>query len=188
MRKNAKKNLVRIGLIQMRSGYSSALNFAKALKYVQKAAHKGAQIICLGELFKTDYFPQTRNRDHFRLAEPIPGPTTEIFSELARKLKVVLIVPVFEKMCSTSSVAGQVFFRADGAKPVPARTGTGFYNAAVTIDADGSILGLYRKMHIPNDPCYYEKFYFAPGGLGFEAYETRYGKIGVLICWDQWFP
>lgn len=165
MRQLNRKSGIRVGLVQMRSEHASALNLAKAIRKVKQAAERGAKIVCLQELFKTDYFPQTKNRIHFRLAEPIPSPLTHIFSRLAHELKVVLIVPLFEKHSSKR-----------------------YYNSAVVIDADGSILGCYRKTHLPNDPRYYEKFYFAKGNLKFKTYQTKYGKIGVLICWDQWFP
>ena len=154
-----------IGLIQMRAVRSPELNLATALERVSKAAQRGAQIISLEELFQFPYFPQTRSVRPFRFAEWIPGPTTDAFSQLARRLKVVLIVPLFER-----GKAGR------------------YYNTAVVINADGKILGRYRKMHLPNDPGYYEKFYFATGNSGVNSVHTKYGKIGVLICWDQWFP
>ncbi len=131
----------------------------------ERAVSRGAQIICTQELFRSQYFCQTEDHKHFRLAEPIPGPTTEVFQKLARDQQVVVIASVFEK-------------RAAGV----------YHNTAVIINADGSLLGLYRKMHIPDDPLYHEKFYFTPGDLGFRAWQTRYGKIGVLVCWDQWYP
>jgi N-carbamoylputrescine amidase len=141
------------------------LNLERAVDQVRAAAAQGAQIVCLQELFRSRYFCQTEDTAHFCLAEPIPGPTTKVLGQLAASLQIVLIVPVFEQ-------------RAPGL----------YHNSAVTFDADGRQLGLYRKMHIPDDPAYYEKFYFAPGDLGFRSYATRYGRIGVLICWDQWFP
>jgi len=129
------------------------------------AARRGAQIICTQELFRSQYFCQAEDHKNFNLAEAIPGPSTDAFGRFAKKHKVVVIVSLFEK-------------RAAGL----------YHNTAAIIDADGSLLGAYRKMHIPDDPLYYEKFYFAPGDLGFQAWQTRYAKIGVLICWDQWYP
>ena len=136
-----------------------------SIQAIRKATDQGAQIICLQELFRSYYFCQTEESNEFKLAETIPGPSTEVLSKLAEELKVVLVVPLFEK-------------RAQGI----------YHNTAVIIDADGSIAGSYRKMHIPDDPCFYEKFYFTPGDTGFKSFPTRYGRIGVLICWDQWFP
>ncbi len=132
---------------------------------MDEAAASGARIICLQELFSTLYFCRTEEHKNFALAETIPGPSTDALCEAARKHEVVIIVPLFEK-------------RAAGL----------YYNSAAVIDADGTLLGTYRKMHIPDDPCFYEKFYFTPGDLGFRVWKTRYGIIGVLICWDQWFP
>ncbi len=140
-------------------------NLAKARERVLKAAKQGAQIICLQEMYRTLYFCQKYDHKNFNLAETIPGPSTKAFCEIARQKKVVIIVPIFEK-------------RAAGV----------YHNSAVIIDADGQILGNYRKMHIPDDPHFYEKFYFTPGDLGFKTFQTHYAKIGVLICWDQWFP
>ncbi len=156
---------IKIGLIQMKSGPSVELNLAKAVRNVKEAAKRGAQIISLGELYRTTYFPQTRNPGHFRLAEPLKGATTMVFRQMAINLRVVIIAPIFERASLKR-----------------------FYNTAVVIDANGSIAGVYRKTHLPNDPRFYEKFYFKPGDLGFTVCKTRYGKIGVLICWDQWFP
>ena len=155
----------KVALIQMSCCSEVEHNRKKALKGVRSAVSKGAEIVCLQELFSSTYFCQSEDLKHFNLAEPIPGPTTKIFSEAARELGVVLIVPIFEK-------------RAPGL----------FHNSAVIIDADGSLLGIYRKMHIPHDPLYYEKFYFTPGDLGYLVFETRFAKIGILICWDQWYP
>jgi len=162
-----KKNnaVVRIGLLQMSCGGDPAANLKKTLSQIGIASAKGARIICLEELFGTRYFCQTQDAKNFDLAEPVPGPTTDILSKVARTLKVVLIASLFEK-------------RASGI----------YHNTAVVIDADGKMLGKYRKMHIPDDPGFYEKYYFVPGDLGFRTFETRYAKIGVLICWDQWFP
>ena len=140
-------------------------NLAKAIERIRFAAHQGAQIVCLQELFRSLYFCQSENTDYFRLAEPIPGPTTDVFCRLAAELQIVLVASLFEQ-------------RAVGL----------FHNTAVVIDADGSLVGKYRKMHIPDDPLYYEKFYFTPGDLGFQTFRTRYAKIGALVCWDQWFP
>jgi len=157
--------LVRIGLIQMSMSQEPATNLEKAMDRIRSAAGQGAQIICLPELFGNLYFCQVEDYTHFGLAEEIPGPTTTRLGAIARELQVVLIVPLFE-------------YRAAGV----------YHNSAAVIDADGTYLGKYRKMHIPDDPLYYEKFYFTPGDLGFQAWDTRYGRIGVLICWDQWYP
>ena len=162
---NIKENTRVIGLIQMTSSNDSNENLQAAIDSIRKAAGKGAQIICLPELFLSNYFCQTENPKYFSLAEPIPGPTSLVMAQLAKELEVVLIVPLFEK-------------RTEGI----------YHNSAVVIDADGSIVGTYRKMHIPDDPCFYEKYYFTPGDNGFKSFSTRYGKVGVLICWDQWFP
>ncbi|NLH72324.1 MAG: carbon-nitrogen hydrolase [Verrucomicrobia bacterium] len=154
-----------IGLLQRRASKDPAENLAQTLAAAREAARSGVQIICTQELFKTQYFCQSEDVDNFKLAEPIPGPTTEAFQKLARQRRVVIIASLFER-------------RAQGL----------YHNTAAVIDADGTIVGLYRKMHIPDDPLYYEKFYFTPGDLGFRAFQTRYCKVGVLICWDQWFP
>lgn len=140
-------------------------NLQMAIDSIREAASKGAQIICLPELFLSTYFCQTEDPQHFSLAESIPGPTSNSLVILAKELEIVLIVPLFEK-------------RTEGI----------YHNSAIIIDADGSLVGTYRKMHIPDDPCFYEKYYFTPGDNGFKSFFTRYGKIGVLICWDQWFP
>ena len=154
-----------VGLIQMSCSLDPRENFSKAESRIQEAAQRGAQIICLQELFRSRYFCQEENADLFELAEPIPGPSTEALSKLARSLNVVIIGSLFER-------------RAAGI----------YHNTAATIDADGSLLGKYRKMHIPDDPLYYEKFYFTPGDLGFPNFDTRYARIGVQVCWDQWYP
>jgi N-carbamoylputrescine amidase len=154
-----------IGLIQMSCSTDAAENFAKAEARTREAAKRGAQIVCLQELFRSQYFCREENADLFALAEPIPGPSTEALSRLARSLNVVLIGSLFER-------------RAAGV----------FHNTAVVLDADGSLVGKYRKMHIPDDPLYYEKFYFTPGDLGFPNFNTKYARIGVLVCWDQWYP
>ncbi len=154
-----------IGLIQMSCSPDPRENFAKAESRIREAAARGAQIICLQELFRSQYFCREENSDLFELAEPVPGPSTEALSNLARGLNVVLIGSLFER-------------RAAGI----------YHNTAAVLDADGSLLGKYRKMHIPDDPLYYEKFYFTPGDLGFPNFDTRYARIGVLVCWDQWYP
>lgn len=157
--------LLRIALVQMRCEEDPARNLETAMNRIRAAAAEGAKVACLPELFLGPYFCQTEDVRQFDRAEPIPGPTTERMSALARELGVVLIVPIFER-------------RAAGV----------YHNSAVVIDADGRLAGHYRKMHIPDDPLFYEKFYFTPGDLGFRTATTRHGKIGVLICWDQWFP
>jgi N-carbamoylputrescine amidase len=157
--------VVTIGLTQMACTDDYAANLGNQSRLIEKAARKGAQIICTQELFGSLYFCQAEDYRFFKLAETIPGPSTDAFCKLARKHKAVIIASLFEK-----------------------RTSGLYHNTAVVIDADGSILGLYRKMHIPDDPLYYEKFYFTPGDTGFRAWKTRYAKIGVLICWDQWYP
>ena len=156
---------VSVGLVQMDCSPDASKNLEKAVDSIRLAAKQGAKIICLPELFLTQYFCQTENPENFSLAEPLPGPTSITLSNLAKELQVVLVVPLFEK-------------RAQGI----------YHNTAIVIDADGSIAGTYRKMHIPDDPCFFEKFYFTPGDTGFKSFSTRYGKVGVLICWDQWFP
>jgi N-carbamoylputrescine amidase len=157
--------IVNVGLIQAACSPDPSANLEKTLAAAELAARNGAQIICTQELFRSQYFCQSEDYTNFQLAEPIPGPTTAAFQTLAKTNQVVVIASLFEK-------------RASGL----------YHNTAAVIDADGSLLGVYRKMHIPDDPLYYEKFYFTPGDLGFRAWRTRYGKIGVLICWDQWYP
>ncbi len=154
-----------VGLVQMSCSPAPGENLAKAQQRIREAASRGANIICLQELFRSQYFCREENADFFALAEPIPGPSTDSLSKLARELGVVLIAPLFEQ-------------RAAGL----------YHNTAAVIDADGALLGLYRKMHIPDDPLYYEKFYFTPGDLGFPNFDTRFGRIAVLVCWDQWYP
>ena len=156
---------VSLGLVQMRCSLDPDENLEKAVQGVRDAAAKGAQIVCLQELFRSQYFCQTEDHGYFALAEPIPGPSTERLAGLAGELGVVIVASLFEK-------------RAQGL----------YHNTAAVLDADGRYLGKYRKMHIPDDPQYYEKFYFTPGDLGFRTWDTRYGRIGVLICWDQWYP
>jgi N-carbamoylputrescine amidase len=158
-------HLVTLGLIQTTCSDDPAENLAKTLSKAEEAAKAGAQILCTQELFRSRYFCQTEDHKFFKLAEPIPGPSSDAFRKLAKKRKVVIVASLFEK-------------RAPGL----------YHNTAVVIDADGSLLGIYRKMHVPDDPLFYEKFYFTPGDKGFKAWQTRYGKIGVLICWDQWYP
>jgi N-carbamoylputrescine amidase len=158
-------SVVTLGLIQAACSSDTVANLEKTLVLADRAAKKGARIICTQELFRSQYFCQSEDHKFFRLAEPIPGPTTNAFQKLAKKQGVVIVASVFEK-------------RAAGV----------YHNSAAIIDADGSLLGVYRKMHIPDDPLYYEKFYFTPGDLGFRAWQTRHAKIGVLICWDQWYP
>jgi N-carbamoylputrescine amidase len=155
----------RIGLIQMRCGADPPKNLEVAVSRIQAAAREGAQIICLPELFRSQYFCQREDPKAFELAESIPGPTTEALSETAKKEGVSIVASIFER-------------RAAGV----------YHNTAVTLDADGKLLGLYRKMHIPDDPLYYEKYYFTPGDLGFRAFGTQFGSIGSLVCWDQWYP
>jgi N-carbamoylputrescine amidase len=156
---------VTLGLLQHAAAGSPEANLAHVLELATHAAQQGARIICTQELFRSQYFCQSEDHVNFALAEPIPGPSTRAFQKLARKHKVVVIASLFE-------------MRAPGL----------YHNTAVVIDADGTLLGRYRKMHIPDDPLYYEKFYFTPGDTGFRAWTTRHGRIGVLICWDQWYP
>ncbi len=154
-----------VGLIQMSCSRDPAENLEKALVKTREAAKQGAQIICLPELFKAQYFCQREDPQLFDLAEPIPGPTTEQFGKVAKETNSVVIVSLFERR-----LAGV------------------YHNTAAVIDADGSFVGRYRKMHIPDDPLYFEKFYFTPGDTGFKNFDTAYGRIGTLVCWDQWFP
>ena len=166
MKKRTKRaSSVRIALVQASASKDPDANLERTLDSIRIAAAKGAKIVCLQELFRTPYFCRTEDASNFDLAEPVPGPTTDALSRLARARQVVVVASLFEK-------------RAKGV----------YHNTAAVIDADGELLGKYRKMHIPDDPAFYEKFYFVPGDLGFRAFETRYAKIGVLVCWDQWFP
>ncbi len=160
-----KKNKYVIAGLQMAFSSDPDKNLNKVLSFMKQAAKKGAQVICLPELYRSQYFCQKEDSKLFDLAETIPGPSTEAFSKTAKQLKVAVIVPIFEK-------------RAPGV----------YHNSAVIIDADGKPLGIYRKMHIPDDPAFYEKYYFSPGDLGYKSFNTKYGKIGTLICWDQWYP
>ncbi len=156
---------VTLALIQAKADSDPATNLQATLSKVEQSAADGANIVCTQELFATEYFCQSEDHDNFHLAESIPGATTEAFQRLAKRCGIVIIVSLFEK-----------------------RSAGLYHNSAAVIDADGSLLGIYRKMHIPDDPLYHEKFYFTPGDLGFRAWDTRFGKIGVLICWDQWYP
>jgi N-carbamoylputrescine amidase len=155
----------RIALVQMAMGTDPGGNLDKAVDRIREAAGRGAKVVCLPELFRSRYFCQTEDAASFDLAEPLPGPATDALTAVARDAGVVVIAPVFER-------------RAPGV----------YHNSAAVIDADGSVAGIYRKMHIPDDPAFYEKFYFTPGDLGFRAFDTRAGRIGTLICWDQWYP
>ncbi len=156
---------VKIGLVQMSCVKEAQPNLQKAIAGIRDAAAKGAQIICLQELFTSLYFCDVEDYENFKLAETIPGATTDALGKVAEELKVVIIASLFEK-------------RAQGI----------YHNTTAVIDADGKYLGKYRKMHIPDDPAFYEKFYFTPGDLGYKMFETKYAKLGVLICWDQWYP
>lgn len=156
---------VKIGTVQMSCVVDKAANLAKAIEQIRIAAAKGAQIICLQEIFSTLYFCDVEDYDNFQLAEPIPGPSTDTLATVAAELGVVIVASLFEK-----------------------RTHGIYHNTTAVVDADGSYLGKYRKMHIPDDPGYYEKFYFTPGDLGYKVFKTAYATIGVLICWDQWYP
>jgi len=156
----------RIGLVQMFCSPDPNANLARAVAKVEEAARAGAEVVCLPELFRSQYFCQREDTATFDLAEPVPGPSTEALSEAARRLSISIVAPIFER-------------RAPGL----------YHNSAAMIDADGKILGVYRKMHIPDDPLFYEKYYFTPGDTtGFQVWKTRYATIGVLICWDQWYP
>ena len=157
--------IVQLGLVQRRATRDAAENLRRTIEGIREAARRGAQIVCTQELFLGPYFCQTEDHEFFKLAEPIPGPTTEAMQALAKELGIVIVASLFEK-------------RAEGL----------YHNTAAIIDADGSYLGKYRKMHIPDDPQYLEKFYFTPGDLGFKAWDTKFGRIGVLVCWDQWYP
>jgi N-carbamoylputrescine amidase len=154
-----------VGLIQMHCTPEPDDNVARAVAHVREAAKRGAEVICLPELFKTQYFCQREEHSFFDLAEPIPGPTTKVFGDLARELKATIVVSLFER-------------RAPGV----------YHNTAAVMTPDGSLNGIYRKMHIPDDPLYYEKFYFTPGDLGYKVFDVPQGKVGTLVCWDQWYP
>jgi len=154
-----------VGLVQMAMSRDAAANTEKAALKVAEAAGRGAQVICLPEMYRTPYFCQSETHAHFDLAEAVDGPSVQRLAAVAKAHGVAVVVPIFER-------------RAPGL----------YHNSAVILDADGSVAGLYRKMHIPDDPAFYEKFYFTPGDLGFKAVDTRHGRIGTLICWDQWYP
>lgn len=156
---------VNVGLVQMSCSPDVEANMTKAIEKTREAAAKGAQIVCLQELFRSRYFCDVEDPHNFSLAEAIPGPSTERLGALAKELGVVIVASLFEK-------------RAAGL----------YHNTAAVLDADGSYLGKYRKMHIPDDPGYYEKYYFTPGDLGYKVFDTKFGKVGVLVCWDQWYP
>jgi len=154
-----------VGLVQMRCSPDPDDNLARAVAHIRAAAAQGAQVVCLPELFRTQYFCQREDAALFDLAEPVPGPTTDDLGKLAGELKIAIVASVFER-------------RAPGV----------YHNTAAVLGPDGALRGIYRKMHIPDDPLYYEKFYFTPGDLGFKAFESGFGKIGTLVCWDQWYP
>lgn len=157
--------VVKIGLVQMRCEAEPEVNLARAVEGVEEAARRGAQVVCLPELFRSRYLCQREDPRHFDLAEPIPGPSTDALGKVAAERGVVIVAPLFER-----------------------REAGLYHNTTVTLDADGRLAGRYRKMHVPDDPLYHEKFYFTPGDLGFGAVTTRPARIGTLICWDQWFP
>lgn len=165
MSKTLNANKITLGLVQMTCTPEPEPNLAKALARIAEAASRGANIVCLQELFRSQYFCQTETIELFKLAEPIPGPTTEAIAQAAREHKVTVLASLFER-------------RAAGL----------YHNTSVTINEKGEIIGKYRKMHIPDDPLFYEKFYFTPGDLGFQAHQTAHAKIGSLVCWDQWYP
>ena len=155
----------KIALVQMKMSSDPKKNIRNAVDKINSAAKKGAKVICLPELFMTKYFCQVESHKNFNFAEKIPGPSSNLFSALARELKIILIISLFEK--KTSGL---------------------YHNSSIVINEKGKLLGKYRKMHIPDDPQFYEKFYFAPGDLGFKSFKTSKGNLGTLICWDQWFP
>jgi len=155
----------KVGLVQMAMSPEPAKNLDRAVARVKEARRAGADVVCLPELFRSQYFCQREDASQFDLAEPVPGPTTEALGQAAKETGAVVVAPIFER-------------RAPGL----------YHNSAAIIDADGQVRGLYRKMHIPDDPAFYEKFYFTPGDLGFRAFDTQAGRIGTLICWDQWYP
>ena len=157
--------MIPVGIIQSIATNNSKINMSNAEQAIRQAASGSAKIICLQELFQNQYFCQTEDHKYFDLAQPIPGATTEQLQMLAKELEVVIIASLFEK-----------------------RTSGLYHNSVAVLDADGSYLGKYRKMHIPDDPGFYEKFYFAPGDLGYKVFDTRYARVGILVCWDQWFP
>ncbi|MDH3505484.1 MAG: acyltransferase, partial [Nitrospirota bacterium] len=156
---------MKIGVIQIACSANTHANVERAVGQVEEAANNGAQIICLPELFRSQYFCQREDADLFDLAEPVPGPSTEVFSAIAKKHGLTILVSVFER-----------------------RTAGVYHNSIAVLDERGEMAGLYRKMHIPDDPAYYEKFYFTPGDRGFQAIKTTHATVGPLICWDQWYP
>ncbi len=162
---NPKSSPFTVGLIQMRCSTDPDDNLARASALLHEAVGRGAQVACLPELFRTQYFCQAEDASRFDLAEPIPGPTTQALAQIARETHMVVVGSIFER-------------RAAGI----------YHNTAVVIDSDGSVCGLYRKMHIPDDPLYYEKYYFTPGDLGFQTFDTSCARVGTLVCWDQWYP
>jgi N-carbamoylputrescine amidase len=155
----------RVGLVQMRCSADPAENLDRVVERTREAAARGEQIVCHQELFRSEYFCQREDASLFDLAEPIPGPSTDVLGRLAKELGVVIVTSLFER-------------RAAGL----------YHNTAAVLDADGSLRGIYRKMHIPDDPLYFEKYYFTPGDLGFRVHDTKFGRVGVLVCWDQWYP
>ncbi len=155
----------RVGLVQMAMSPDPQQNLDAAAARIEEAARRGAEVVCLPELYRSPYFCQREDAALFDLAEPVPGPSTEQLGAVARRLGVAAVVPIFER-------------RAPGL----------YHNSAVVLDADGAVAGIYRKMHIPDDPAFYEKYYFAPGDLGFQSFDTRFGRVGTLICWDQLYP
>lgn len=157
--------MVKVGLVQMSCTDNKTENLQKAISNIREAAQRGAQIVCLQELFTSQYFCDVEDYENFKLAEPVPGPSTEALAAVAKDLRVVILASLFER-------------RSPGL----------YHNTAAVLDADGTYLGKYRKMHIPDDPGYYEKFYFTPGDLGYQVFKTQYANLGVLICWDQWYP
>jgi N-carbamoylputrescine amidase len=161
----ARDQKFRVGIAQFACSEDMEANLAKAVGKIREAAQQGAQVVCLQELFRSQYFCREERAELFELAEPIPGPSTEIIGAVAKEAGVAVVASLFER-------------RAAGL----------YHNTAAMIDADGSLLGIYRKMHIPDDPLYFEKFYFTPGDTGFLNFDTRYGRIGTLVCWDQWYP
>jgi N-carbamoylputrescine amidase len=154
-----------VGLVQLSASADSNKNLERAVTFIEQAAKLGAQVVCLPELFRSQYFCQREDASLFDLAEPVPGPSTEAIGRVAREKKITVVAPIFER-------------RAAGL----------YHNSAAILDSEGEVAGIYRKMHIPDDPAYYEKFYFTPGDLGFRAFDTPVGRIGTLICWDQWYP
>jgi len=164
-RATSPKRVVHVGLVQMRCAVEPDVNLAAAVKHVRAAAKRGAEVICLPELFRSRYFCQAEDHANFKLAEPIPGPSTQVLGKLARELGVTIVASLFER-------------RAAGV----------YHNTVAVLDAKGTLSGMYRKMHIPDDPLLYEKFYFTPGDLGFRAFATERARVGTLICWDQWYP